>query len=123
MTGSNSGLGKETARELLKKGTHVIMACRNPDMYILLIIFRAKSALEELKKDINENNGTVDALQLDLASFKSVRNFVETFKKNYNSLDILVNNAGLDKSTKITEDGFSEVFQVNYMVYIVNIMF
>lgn len=81
------------------------------------LFFRAKSALEELKKDINENNGTVDALQLDLSSFKSVRIFVETFMKNYNSLDILVNNAGLDESTKITEDGFSEVFQVNYMVY------
>lgn len=78
--------------------------------------YRAKSALEELKKDINENNGSVDAIQLDLSSFKSVREFVETFKKNYNSLDILINNAGLDKSTKITEDGFSEVFQVNYMV-------
>lgn len=60
----------------------------------------------------------MDALQLDLSSFKSVRYFVDEFNKKYNSLDILVNNAGLDKSTKMTEDGNSEVFQVNYMVYI-----
>lgn len=31
ITGSNSGIGKETARYMAKKGARVIMACRNMD--------------------------------------------------------------------------------------------
>lgn len=41
-------------------------------------------------------NNQVVVMQLDLASFKSVRSFAETFLKTEPRLDILINNAGQD---------------------------
>lgn len=31
ITGANSGIGKETAREMARQGARVIMACRNQE--------------------------------------------------------------------------------------------
>lgn len=38
-------------------------------------------------------------MQLDLASFRSVRDFAENFLKSEPRLDILINNAGKDVET------------------------
>ncbi|KAB7505270.1 Retinol dehydrogenase 11 [Armadillidium nasatum] len=48
ITGANSGIGKETARELAKRGAVVVLACRN------------KSAAQEAVKDIRTTTGDGD---------------------------------------------------------------
>ena len=56
----------------------------------------------------------------DLASMKSIRNFVEEFKAKYTTLDVLYNNAAVMKQKRTnTEDGFEMMSQVNYLAPVV----
>ena len=67
ITGTTSGIGKETARELAKREAHVYMACR--DM----------KKCEQVRDEIilESKNKNVHCLECDLSSFKSIRNFVK----------------------------------------------
>ena len=108
ITGSNTGIGKETALNLAKRGARVIMACRN--------LQKAETALQEIvQKSGNEN---VVAKHLDLASLKSaVREFSEDVNSNELRLDALINNAGVMCLSTLTrtEDGFEMQMGVNHL--------
>lgn len=67
ITGCNTGIGKETALELARRGGHVYMACRN--------IGKCEQARNEII-DLT-GNANVFCMPLDLTSMGSVRNFVE----------------------------------------------
>jgi len=109
ITGGNTGIGYETAKELLQLNAHVIIACRNEN--------RAKSAVENLKEEVPTNGG-IEYMLLDLSSLASVRNFVKEWKSRaIPNLHYLINNAGLmgvPEGTK-TEDGFEMHFGVNHL--------
>lgn len=70
VTGSNTGIGKETALELAKRKATVYLACR--DM----------NKCEEARKSIilESRNRNVFCRELDLASCQSIENFVKRFK-------------------------------------------
>ncbi|XP_051966323.1 dehydrogenase/reductase SDR family member 13-like [Xyrauchen texanus] len=104
VTGSNTGIGKTTAMDLAKRGARVILACRNHQ--------KAEAAVYDIRRE--SGNSEVLYMHLDLASFKSVRNFAETFLKSEPRLDLLINNAGLITSGR-TEDGFGMAFGVNHL--------
>nr|XP_037272155.1 retinol dehydrogenase 12-like [Rhipicephalus microplus] len=112
VTGSNSGIGKETAKELARRRARVILACRN--------VQRAHKAAQEIFADTGE---TVLVKQLDLCSFKSVRLFAEDIIRTESRLDVLVNNAGnipgkyIAAANKLllTEDGYEVGLQSNYL--------
>ncbi|XP_061638430.1 dehydrogenase/reductase SDR family member 13-like isoform X1 [Phyllopteryx taeniolatus] len=104
VTGGNTGIGKATALELAKRGARVILACRNKK--------KAEAAVFDIRRE--SGNNQVVFMQLDLASFQSVRSFAETFLKTEPRVDILINNAGL-MGPGCTEDGFSMVLGVNYL--------
>ena len=67
ITGGTSGIGKETARALLKKGYQVTLAVRNEK--------KAKSTVDELSA-----LGAIDHQILDLSSFRSIRQFATQYK-------------------------------------------
>ena len=106
ITGSNTGIGKETALDLARRGARVIMACRNLE--------KANAALKEIVEKSGNDNIVVK--HLDLASLKSVREFADDINRNEDRLDILTNNAGifgLQTLTK-TEDGLEMTMAVNH---------
>lgn len=66
ITGANTGIGKETALDLSKRGGRVYMACRD--------VAKAEEArLEVVAASGNQN---VFTAKLDLGSLQSVRDFV-----------------------------------------------
>lgn len=67
VTGSNTGIGKETALELAKRGGKIYMACSDID--------KAKTACDEIKRE--SGNEQIFVRKLDLSSFQSIRNFVD----------------------------------------------
>ena len=106
VTGSNTGIGYETALDLYKKGAKVYVACRNQE--------KAMKAIKKMEAD--GGTGELVYEHLDLASLRSVKSFAENVITAESSLDLLVNNAGimiLPQSK--TEDGFEIQFGVNFV--------
>ncbi|XP_061136958.1 uncharacterized protein LOC133155558 isoform X3 [Syngnathus typhle] len=91
VTGGNTGIGKATALELAKRGSRVILACRNQK--------KAEAAVLDIRRE--SGNNQVVFMQLDLASLQSVRSFAETILKTELRVDILINNADLETSQSI----------------------
>ncbi|CAG7732847.1 unnamed protein product, partial [Allacma fusca] len=108
ITGSNQGIGKQTALELAKRGARVIMACRN--------LHRAEMAKQDILQDVP--NAKLETLQLDLADSKSVREFSVIIHERFPHIDVLINNAGVSRNDQHlwrTKDGFEEQMGVNYL--------
>jgi NAD(P)-dependent dehydrogenase (short-subunit alcohol dehydrogenase family) len=106
VTGSNSGIGKETAIGLAKMGATVVMVVRNQE--------RGEKARTEIVKQTGNNS--VDLMICDLSSIDSIRRFAKEFKKKYDRLDVLVNNAGAVFNKRgVTPEGFERTLAVNYL--------
>lgn len=106
VTGANSGIGYEAAREFARKGAHTVMACRSMD--------KAQAAQAQIQAEIP--TASVEVMPLDLTSLASVRQFAADFMARYDRLDVLVNNAGIMMVPYgVTEDGFERQFGTNHL--------
>ncbi|XP_051969284.1 retinol dehydrogenase 12-like isoform X1 [Xyrauchen texanus] len=106
ITGANTGIGKETARDLAKRGARVIMACRDLE--------KAEEARKELMEDSGNQNIVIN--KLDLSDTKSIRAFAELINKEEKKVNILINNAGIMMCPfSKTADGFEMQFGVNHL--------
>nr|XP_021325851.1 uncharacterized protein LOC553712 isoform X1 [Danio rerio] len=106
ITGANTGIGKETARDLARRGARVIMACRDLE--------KAEAARRELMD--NSANQNIVVKKLDLADTKSIKAFAELINKEEKQVNILINNAGIMMCPySKTADGFEMQFGVNHL--------
>ncbi len=106
VTGANSGLGLETARELARKGAHVIMAARNLD--------KAAAAERDIRAEIPA--ASLEVRTLDRGSLDSVKTFATEVLNAHDRIDILVNNAGVMGTPRgETADGFELQFGTNHL--------
>lgn len=67
ITGTTSGIGLVTAKELAKRGAHVYMACR--DMKL------CEQLSEELM--LETKNKHIHCMECDLSSMQSIRKFAD----------------------------------------------
>jgi NAD(P)-dependent dehydrogenase (short-subunit alcohol dehydrogenase family) len=106
VTGGNGGLGLEVARELARKGGHVVIAARDPA--------KAESARASIRAEIPDVS--LELQPLDLASLASVRQAAASILAGQQRVDILVNNAGVMAiPERRTADGFELQLAVNHL--------
>eukprot|EP01083_Nonionella_stella_P117298 349355_1 len=114
ITGCNNGIGKETAKILLKYGAHIIMACRNRPKAELA----RKDILHSLSSSQHhELEQRIEIRILDLSSLQSIYSFARKFVESKTKLHFLVNNAGIMALPKYVEsvDGFELQFATNHL--------
>ena len=127
ITGASSGIGAETAAIMaqagvpptttlalppppsqghmkteLQLGARVVLGCRN--------VTKGAWVAESILRDIP--HADLDVLELDLASFDSVRTFAAGVATEYSSVDVLINNAGTATTCEATGDGHEWATQV-----------
>uniref|UniRef100_A0A671QU00 Zgc:153441 n=1 Tax=Sinocyclocheilus anshuiensis TaxID=1608454 RepID=A0A671QU00_9TELE len=106
ITGANTGIGKETARDLAMRGARAVVACRD--------LSKAEKAVAEIRR--STGNGNIVVRHLNLSSLLSVQQFVHEYTATEDRLDILINNAGVMMCPKsLTEDGYETQFAINHL--------
>ncbi|KAK6180110.1 hypothetical protein SNE40_012318 [Patella caerulea] len=132
VTGGNSGIGYNAAREIARMGGHVIIACRNMSKAETAIQqmqeeyekeFKAKQAKLPVTDRTEPKKLNVEKMELDLASFEKTLKFIEEFKARNLPLHCLICNAGIAMKTKeMTEDGYETNLQANYLSHLLIIL-
>ena len=105
VTGSNGGLGLESAKALAGAGAHVVVAARNQE--------KAQEAVDDIKATYPD--ASLEIVELDLASQASTKAAAESIVERHPTVDILINNAGLmAMPEQRTDDGFEMQLGVNH---------
>jgi NAD(P)-dependent dehydrogenase (short-subunit alcohol dehydrogenase family) len=103
ITGANSGLGYETARQVAGKGGHVVLTARDQG--------KGEAAVARLRRE--HPDASVELGLLDLADLDSVHSFAATVVA---PVDVLVNNAGVMMPPRsLTKQGFELQFATNHL--------
>ncbi|WP_293902070.1 SDR family NAD(P)-dependent oxidoreductase [Phenylobacterium sp.] len=111
VTGVSAGLGVETARVLAAHGAEVVGAARD--------LKKAHAATEVVRADA-KHGGSLELIELDLASLASVRAAADALVAAGKPFDVVICNAGV-MATPFgrTADGFETQFGTNHLGHFV----
>ena len=105
ITGASSGIGRDMARVLAKKG------------YNLVLVARDKEKLDELSKELKETNKIeVEVISMDL----SIEQNCIDLHKSVKDVDILINNAGFGDCGNFTKTDLNKelsMIKTNIVAY------
>src|SRR6202048_3245698 len=112
VTGVSAGVGVETARSLAAHGSHVVGAARD--------LIKAEAATAQVRAEAAESGGSLELVELDLASLKSVRACADQLVAKGEPFDVVIANAGV-MATPFghTADGFETQFGTNHLGHFV----
>ncbi|MBP2479131.1 NAD(P)-dependent dehydrogenase (short-subunit alcohol dehydrogenase family) [Crossiella equi] len=106
VTGSNTGIGYDTAAVLARRGATVVLAVRDPE--------KGKQAAERITA--SAPGAAVRLQRLDLSSLDSVRTAAAELRDSLDRIDLLINNAGVMYTPRSkTQDGFELQFGTNHL--------
>jgi NAD(P)-dependent dehydrogenase (short-subunit alcohol dehydrogenase family) len=106
ITGASRGIGLETARQLARRGFHVVVGARDEGS--------GRQAADAIRAD----GGKATFLALDVSRSDSIRAAASEFARAGDRLDVLLNNAGIypDKGLTVLtlpRDRLDATFQTN----------
>ncbi|SEA78811.1 NAD(P)-dependent dehydrogenase, short-chain alcohol dehydrogenase family [Thalassobacillus cyri] len=103
--GSEKGIGRETARQVSKRGGAVVIADID------------EAGLAEAQEEISQyNNGQTMTVKLDVTDKEACHQMVKKVMDRFGRIDILINNAGISRPTRvldIPEQEWNLVFDIN----------
>jgi len=104
VTGSTSGIGRETALGLARLGARVVVHGRD------------KEERRRVVEETEATEGESTFLRADFSETENVRTFADEVREEVDRLGALLNNAGgLFSDGRLTEDGVEYTFAVNHL--------
>lgn len=105
ITGANTGIGKETALDLARRGAKVVMVCRDRE--------RGEAARREITE---AGPHPAELLIADLSALDQVRRLADDVLERYPSLPLMISNAGVVMPKRTTTpDGYEATFAINHL--------
>ncbi len=105
VTGAGRGIGREIALMLAKNGAAVIVNYNG-----------SRESAQEVVAQIEQNGGSAEAMQCNVADFASSEAFAKEVLAKYQKVDILVNNAGVTRDNlimRMSEEDYDAVLDTN----------
>ena len=103
ITGGSSGMGKGMATRFAKEGAYVV------------ITGRTLERLEETKKEIEQFDGQVLSVQMDVRNEENIKEMIKQIDEKYGRIDALVNNAAgnfLCPAEDLSTNGWNAVINI-----------
>ncbi|MFI6129530.1 SDR family NAD(P)-dependent oxidoreductase [Micromonospora sp. NPDC051141] len=106
ITGANTGIGFQAARQLAAAGATIVLACRHPG--------RMADAARAIRSE--HAGATIDEVTIDLGSLRSVEAAANIITDRHPHVDALINNAGMTGGPGWqTLDGVESCFGINHL--------